>query len=168
MKKGRQGLAEFLLSVYEQVLTDDGLTPIQIQEKVAAYVNIPDQKGRTIMHNLDYEREGVLNTAEFFIAKGANLELADAKGNKPYDYLSNFLKRSHAKGKAFDALATLDLVRVYVEHGVNPDQKKRGGKTLIGIAQRYSTSWSEKHNALLRQLYQFNVTPSQVQPYTST
>jgi ankyrin repeat protein len=168
MKKGHQGLAEFLLSVYEQVLTDDGLTPTQIQEKVAAYVNIPDHKGRTIMHNLDYEREGVLNTAEFFIAKGANLELVDAKGNKSYDYLSNFLKRSHAKGKAFDALATLDLVRVYVEHGVNPDQEKRGGKTLIRIAQRYSTSWSEKHNALLRLLYQFNVNPSQVQPYTST
>jgi hypothetical protein len=120
------------------------------------------------MHNLDYKREGVLNTAEFFIAKGANLELSDAKGNKPYDYLSNFLKRSHAKGKAFDALATLDLVRVYVEHGVNPDQKKRGGKTLIGIAQRYSTSWSEKHNDLLRQVYQFNVNPSLVQPYPST
>jgi hypothetical protein len=156
-QEGHNGLAEFLLTIYEGVLIGDGLPLPQVQEKVAAYINMKDLYGRTLMHNLNFELEESLDTAEFFIVKGANLELVDKLGNKPHDLLGAFFASLHIKGNPLSASTAFDYARGYVEHGANPDQKSRTGKTLISMAQKYAEGWTESHTSLLRQIYQVTI-----------
>jgi ankyrin repeat protein len=164
VKSSHKGLAERLLKIYEQILESDGLTTVQIQEKIAAFVNIPDATGKTIIHSLickmndslySVALEIDLDALEFFISKGAKLNLLSNHGNTPSDIWCMLLYDLYHDDKPIDAFNAFNFILIVVERGIDPDRENNNGDALISSAEKYTIGWTKKHSVLLREIYHF-------------
>jgi hypothetical protein len=149
-----------MLAGYESLLLADKL--ICYEHKITDQINMQDEDGRTIMHDLQIPSSFHFNFVKFFASKGANLDLPDNEGNMPFDSYGNFLKQLYENGKPLDASTAFEFAKIYAENGANPEQPKRAGETLIRLVQHYSTSWTKEYTLGLKQLYKKSI---KIEPY---
>jgi ankyrin repeat protein len=159
-KRNEIYLVKLLISVYEELIADElkenALPAQHAKQKVAAYINLRNSQGRTIMHDVVPKSHNVdwfLSEVKYFISKGARVDIADNDGVKTYDHFESFLKFAYAKGRFLYALTIFYYAMIYVKNGADPDHKNLEGESLIEIIERYSIGWTEQHTADLRSLY---------------
>jgi ankyrin repeat protein len=155
IRLSHKGLAERLLKIYEKTLEGGGLTAEQIQKKVSAFVNMPGFRRKTVMHMLNYGAKEILDldTVEFFVSKGANLNLLDDKGDTPSDIWCMLVDDLYHDDKPIDAFTAFNFIRIVVERGIDPYIENKNGDALISIAEKYTIGWTKKYSTLLREIY---------------
>jgi ankyrin repeat protein len=85
-------------------------------------VNIQDKEGQTILHYAAVYNQ--LNIAEAALAKGADLLRKDIYGNQPL-WTAVF----NDKG----ANERIDIIRLFLQHGADPDHKNNVNKSPLDI-----------------------------------
>jgi ankyrin repeat protein len=157
IRLSHKGLAERLLKIYERILESDGLTVAQIQKKVATFLNIRNSEGKTFLYYLILAMKEALdlNALEFFVSKGANVNFLDNQGEGPCDIWCLIIEVLYEDSKTLDASTAFNFARIFAEYGTDPDKKNiEDGETLINITEKYTTGWTPKHSALIREIYQ--------------
>jgi ankyrin repeat protein len=160
VKAGHNERAALMLAGYESLLLADKL--ICYEHKITDLINMQDEYGRTIMHDLQIPSSFHFNFVKFFASKGANLDLPDNESNMPFDTCGNFLKQCYENGKPLDASTSFEFAKIYAENGANPEQPNRAGETLISLAQNYSVNWAKEYTLALKKLYKRSI---KIEPY---